>query len=275
MKTLYVTDLDGTLLRSDDSVSDFSRQTLTAFIESGGLFTFATARSYSSLVRLRGIFRPRIPLVTYNGAFLVEPETGRPLHVESLPQDLVHSVWEAVRDLSASPLFYSLQEGREKVSYLEGRENPGLRRYIGSREGDPRMTPVTEEKSLLSGEIYYCTCIGEREELQKPYETLSHIPGLRVTLQQELYRPEYWLELMSEEATKARALLKLKERLACDRLVTFGDAINDLPMFAVSDEAYAVSNAVPELKCAATATVASNEEDGVARWVKEYGNVTP
>ena len=55
----------------------------------------------------------------------------------------------------------------------------------------------------------------------------------------------------------------------CTRVISFGDAINDLPMFEISDECYAVENAVDELKAAATGIIESNENDGVAKWLLE------
>lgn len=48
-------------------------------------------------------------------------------------------------------------------------------------------------------------------------------------------------------ATKANAIIKLKEMLGCSRVVAFGDGINDMEMFRIADESYAVKNAVPEL----------------------------
>ena len=48
------------------------------------------------------------------------------------------------------------------------------------------------------------------------------------------------------------------------------DAVNDLPMFSRSDEAYAVKNAVPQLKEAATGIIGGNDEDGVAMWLLEH-----
>ena len=69
---------------------------------------------------------------------------------------------------------------------------------------------------------------------------------------------------MPRRATKAEAIQKLKEMWNCDKVVSFGDAINDIPMFEISDECYAVENAVPELKKAAPAVVDSEGRDGVA-----------
>ena len=74
---------------------------------------------------------------------------------------------------------------------------------------------------------------------------------------------------MPGKATKAQAIRTLKDMYGCDRVVSFGDAINDIPMFELSDECYAVENAVPELKSAATGIVGSNDGDGVAKWLRE------
>ena len=118
--------------------------------------------------------------------------------------------------------------------------------------------------------MFYYTCIGEREELQSAYDLLSKDTRFRCTLQQELYRPEYWFEIMPAQATKAEAIGQLKKLWNCDRVVSFGDAINDIPMFEISDECYAVENAVDELKAIATGIIDSNENDGVAKWLQEH-----
>ena len=100
------------------------------------------------------------------------------------------------------------------------------------------------------------------------YELFSRDGRFRCTIQQELYRPEYWCEIMPRKATKAEAIKSLKALWNCDRIVSFGDAINDIPMFELSDECYAVENAVPELKKAATGIIDSNDQDGVAKWLE-------
>jgi len=74
---------------------------------------------------------------------------------------------------------------------------------------------------------------------------------------------------MPKNATKGIAALRLKEMLGCGRLVAFGDAQNDLSLFSVADECYAMANAVPELKEIATAVIGSNDNDGVAKWIEE------
>ena len=113
---------------------------------------------------------------------------------------------------------------------------------------------VTEGLSVTVPVIVYNGAVAQDERV-------------RCTIQQELYRPEYWCEIMPAKATKAEAIKTLKRLWKCDRIVSFGDAINDIPMFEISDECYAVENAVSELKEAASGIIGSNEKDGVAKWL--------
>lgn len=57
--------------------------------------------------------------------------------------------------------------------------------------------------------------------------------------------------------------------MKCERLVVFGDGKNDIDMFQLADEGYAVSNAQEDLKKYASASILSNDEDGVAKWLLE------
>ena len=74
---------------------------------------------------------------------------------------------------------------------------------------------------------------------------------------------------MPQKASKAQAALQLKQKLECDRLVVFGDGKNDIDMFELADESYAVQNAHEELKKYATAIISSNDEDAVAHWLEK------
>ena len=74
---------------------------------------------------------------------------------------------------------------------------------------------------------------------------------------------------MPKDVTKASAVKKLKQITKSDYVVVFGDGLNDLEMFEVADECYAMSNAEPELKASATEIIESNDDDGVAHWLAE------
>ena len=267
MKELYVTDLDGTLLNRQDRISPFSVRVINELVDKGLLFTYATARSLVSASKVTEGLSTKIPVIAYNGAFIFQPSTGEILSSEGFTDDERSKVREVLNKYRISPLVYSFICGIEKVSWIPQHENDGIRRYLSCRQGDPRFRAVHDPDSLYQGEVFYYTCIGEKDELQPVYDLFSEDSRFRCTIQQELYRPEYWCEIMPAKASKANAIRKLKEMWGCSRVISFGDAVNDLPMFEVSDECYAVENAVDELKAAATGIIGSNEDDGVARWL--------
>ena len=266
-KILYVTDLDGTLLNRQDRVSPFSVRTINRLVENGMLFTYATARSLVSASKVTRGLSTRIPVIAYNGAFIFQPSSGEILSGEKFTGEEIRLVREVLHSCEFSPLVYAFIDGVEKVSRIPMFENEGIRRYLDMRPGDRRFRTVSGENALFEGDIFYFTCIGEKAELQPVYDVFSRDARFRCTIQQELYRPEYWCEIMPARASKAIAIRKLKDMWGCTGIVSFGDAVNDIPMFEISDECYAVANAVDELKAAATGIIGSNEDDGVARWL--------
>ena len=85
----------------------------------------------------------------------------------------------------------------------------------------------------------------------------------------DAYQPELnWLELSRTDATKAKGVEKLRRMTGKSRIVCFGDNLNDLPMFQVADECYAVANAREELKSTATGVIGSNGECGVPAFIR-------
>lgn len=66
--------------------------------------------------------------------------------------------------------------------------------------------------------------------------------------QKDIYTDEQWLEIMPFAASKANAIKQLQKLLECDRVVAFGDGRNDIDMFELADESYAVQNADEQLK---------------------------
>ena len=231
MTQLYVSDLDGTLLNTQSELSEKTIKIINDLVDEGMIFTYATARSLvSSKVVTDGI-STKWPVIVYNGVYIMEPDTGK--------------------------ILYSM-------------ENDGVVRYINNRDEDPRMNPLVDKDHLFDGDVFYCTCIGTEEELTPMYQQFSKDKMFRCTLQQELYRPEFWLEIMPCKGSKSEAIKVLKEMLGCDEVTCFGDAVNDIPMFDISQRSYTVSNAVTPLKEIATEVIGSNDEDGVAKWLLEH-----
>lgn len=270
MKTLYVTDLDGTLLNSKDYISNYSINIINNLVEQGMIFTYATARYLVSASVVAEGLSAKIPVIAYNGAFILNPSTGEIISSAFFTKEETDRIIDCMNRYQIYPLVYSYINGIEKVSWITTEENEGIRYYLTKRKGDKRFRPLRNPVGLYDGQIFYFTCIGEQEKLLPLYDEFREDRNYTCTLQKELYRPEYWCEIMPRQATKANAIKTLKGLWQCDRVVSFGDGINDIPMFQISDECYAVKNAVEELKNMATSVIGSNDSDGVAKWLLEH-----
>lgn len=267
-KTLYLTDLDGTLLNGSQQVSARSREILSRLIDAGLNFTCATARSrFTSLKAMCGL-EPRLPMIVYNGTFIQDHADGRVVFGHYLERETAHEIIRWYISHGIFPIVYSFIDGREHFSYVPQLSCPALLDFVATREGDPRLRP-TELPGLYDGDIFYITAMGSEETLSEGYRLFSADRSLNCLLYPETYTGDLWLEIMPAAASKSSAAAHLKELLGCERLVCFGDGVNDIPMFRLADECYAVSNAADELKAIATGIIGSNEEDAVALWLEQ------
>ncbi len=271
MKTLYISDLDGTLLTKEERISEYSIGLINEMISDGLPFTYATARSINTALKATAGLHNDLPAIFYNGALIANPVTGEILGCEAFDRSQTEYLISAIERYGVPPLVYARQNGKERVSFLVGKENEGMKRYLSRREGDPRLNPVSDKEELFQGDIFYLTFIADKTKLDAFYDEAKRGAHFSVIYTQETYQEDYWLEIMPSGATKASAALRLKSMLGFDRLVCFGDGVNDLAMFDVADEKYAVMNAHDDLKKKATDVIGYCEEDGVAKWLAAHG----
>lgn len=266
--TLYVTDLDGTFLRSDTSLSDYTVQTLNSLIENNGLkFTYATARSFSSASPLVKKLDLHCPAVTFNGVFIVDPRTGELLVENGYSEKSRAVAMDFFLSENVAPLVYSHINGAERVSYLETRlEN--IQGYVDARRGDKRLRPVKELGALFEGEPFYFTIINP-DDIKTLDKIFTEENGFARNVQKDTYDNYYWYEIYNSTASKANAVLQVKKLVGADELVCFGDNLNDISMIEAADLGIAVTNAHSELKKAADVIIESNDNDGVARYIEK------
>jgi HAD-superfamily hydrolase, subfamily IIB len=274
MNTLIISDLDGTLLRSDVRLSDFTVSAINSLMKRGVNFTYATARSLNSAMRVTKGLALRLPVITYNGACIKSPDTGEIIEIQGLDGNQTGLIRETLDQYGVSPLVYTYLDGEEKVLWQRGAESEGILGYLESRKDDERMLPVDSFDDLFRGEIFYITCIENTDEALSPMRAdLTSEDSLHCLLQRDIYGPRhFWLEIMDYRVSKAHALDTIKKLTGMERIISFGDSINDVPLFEMSDECYAVANAVEPLKRVADDVIESNDEDGVARWLMENFN---
>ena len=274
MQTLYLTDLDGTLLDETGRVSAHTAAVLNRLLAQGVPISFATARSIVSSTHMTRGVHWTLPAVTSNGVSITDPVSRRTLYQTAFTAEQLQPIIRCVTEQGFCPVVFGFIDGRERVSWLHGRENEGLREYLSdpAREGDDRLRPVECPDQLWQGQVSCVVCMGRQEDFAPTYAQWCAGGQYQTFLSKQLYSDTWWLEVLPLQATKANAALQLKAMLGCSRIVFFGDGENDLSLFAVADESYATANAVPQLKAAATAVIGSNREDGVARWLQQ--NVT-
>lgn len=270
MKTLFVSDLDGTLLTAKETVSEYSLRLLNKLIdEDGVLFTYATARSLNSAAKAVWGLRQNLPVILYNGAIIMEPWNGNKLYNSHFTGTVRADIRRILHEYDVWPLVYSFLGNKERVSWLRGRETEGMKRYLSRRAGDPRLNPVDSPDELKDDEIFYYTYIDAKERTDVLHAVFEKDARFRCIYQQETYQSDYWLEIMPAGTSKGAAATVLKERLRAEKLVAFGDALNDRELFRAADEAYAVENADEELKKAATAVIGYSEEDSVSKFIRD------
>ena len=265
MNTLYVSDLDGTLLRSNETISEYTSNIINSLIDRGMFFSYATARSLITAKKVTKGINARIPLIVYNGAFVVDNLTEDIL-IANYFDDSVHNLLDDLFANKVYPIVYAYIEGKEKFSFVPELCTVGMTKFIDSRKGDVRTNAVDTISKLKSGENFYITCIDEPEKLKPLYEKYKDI--YHCVYQREIYTNVQWLEIMPLTASKSNAIKQLQSLLECEKLIVFGDGQNDIDMFVLADESYAVQNAHEDLKKYATAIISSNDDDGVAKWLE-------
>ncbi len=265
MGNLYVSDLDGTLLRSNEVTSEYTNQVINSLVNKGMLFSYATARSLITAKKVTKGINVKIPLIVYNGAFVFDNITEKIL-IANFFDNSVYSVLDDLFCNGVYPIVYAYINGKEKFSFVGELGTKGMDMFLASRKGDIRTNEVKTLSELKEGNIFYITCIDVPEKLKPLYD--KYKDKYHCVYQTDIYTNEQWLEIMSLEASKSNAIKQLRTMLDCEKLIVFGDGKNDMDMFQMADESYAVANAHEELKKYATDVILSNDDDGVARWLE-------
>jgi len=203
MANLYVSDLDGTLLRSDETTSEYTNSVINALVNKGMIFSYATARSLITAKKVtKGIVTP-IPLIVYNGAFVVDNITEEIL-IANYFDDSVQAVLDDLFAHGVYPIVYAYVNGKEKFSFVPQLCTEGMKMFLNSRKGDVRTNSVESPAQLKEGNIFYITCIDSPYKLKPLYE--KYKDRYHCVYQTDIYTNEQWLEIMPPEASKSNAI---------------------------------------------------------------------
>ncbi|MEM7657320.1 MAG: HAD family hydrolase [Bacteroidota bacterium] len=275
---IFVTDLDGTLLRNNTTVSPPATQTLTHLLQQQAPISIATARSIVSVRQILGHIPFQLPIVCANGAYVTNLADNQREFIQDIPQSLAEDLLELGIEWGFSPLIstYSYAAQRELL-YVQDVNNHPLRTYIEDRQQtkDERLTFTPSIRSCLKDAVLNLNLMAERPRvIELMGEIKRRYPGLIQCYTYEGFAGDQyvWLSVYAQGATKGLALKRWLEGHGHDpaQLVVFGDQLNDCSMFEVAGKAVAVADAHPGLKVLADEVIGSNEEDAVVAYIANW-----
>ena len=270
-KTLYISDLDGTLLNKDAEITLFAKTTINRFTSGGGYFTVATARTLDTVLHILDGVMLSAPAVLLNGVSVYDTQSREYAKIETIDQACLTGLFKALADFEITGFVYTLENG-DIAHYYENLDSEHRKAFHDDRSGKyGRVYKRVESFAELCGRdvAYFSTC-DDYAILAPVYELLKTDARLHIEFYRDVYHERFWyLEICPAAASKYNAVMYLKKAYGFDRVISFGDNYNDLPMFRASDECYAVANAKEKVKENATAVIGSNDSDGVAKWVAE------
>ncbi|MGH8828175.1 MAG: Cof-type HAD-IIB family hydrolase [Jiangellaceae bacterium] len=252
---LVATDLDGTLLRSDHSVSERSVSALRRAEQAGAIVVLVTGRPPRSMRPVADAVGHTGIAVCANGAVVYDLHADRVLETFLLDQATVAAVIEAVAD-ALPDAYFGIETTANRLVDLEWRRGRIGLSEIGS-----------EAIKLLV-----------RHELLGPDELLAAARDVAGDLAEFTHSSKIGLlEISATGVTKASTLATVaaEHDIAAADVVAFGDMPNDLPMLAWAGRSYAMANAHTEVLAAVRSVAPANDDDGVAAVLEELFGVEP
>ncbi|GAA0563079.1 Cof-type HAD-IIB family hydrolase [Paractinoplanes ferrugineus] len=256
---LVASDIDGTLIRDDGTLSKDTLEVIRALPVP---FVLVTGRPVRWLRQLYDQMPEPVPAVCANGAVVYDPRTDRVLRAQPLAADILLDVTkrlrEAVPDIT---LAVEVDEGRsfwhEQAWPVRWAKPDQTIRAIATAE---ELTSVPAVKLLVRSANYTA---------DEFYELVSGLLGEIATVTHS--SRSALVEISAAGVTKAAGLAWLcsLSDIEASGVLAFGDMPNDIPMLTWVGHGVAMGNAHPAVRAVADEVGLTNEEDGVARYLRD------
>lgn len=254
---LFVSDFDGTALRSDRTVSKKLIEAIKDYREAGGTFVISSGRMYESIVahaHMLGLGDVNMPICSQDGGLIKESLSGKIIAVTAMPKsDVLAFVLECERlgrycQIYSSDTLFVAEENEFNLKYCEVSKIG--KRVVGKLSDFVASSDLDFVKVLLHGDA---------EEGLRYFQ--GRYAGIRFFLSSATF-----LDGASINAGKGNGLKKLCAHLSIDvgESIAVGDSMNDISMIEAAGLGVAVANADVRLKDKAKLIVPSNDDDGVA-----------
>jgi Cof subfamily protein (haloacid dehalogenase superfamily) len=259
---LVASDIDGTLIHTDGTLSPRTAEVLSALPVPAVL---VTGRPVRWLWQLYDQMVEPLPAICANGAVIYNPDTDEVLQASPLSVELLLDVTKRLRDAVPDiALAVEVEDGRS-FWYEQG--------WPMSREGEhDRVRVLSTPEKLTSVPAVKLLARSASSAPDAFYELVSRTLGDAAVATHS--SSSALVEISAAGVTKAAGLAWLCERegIPQDRVLAFGDMPNDVPMMTWAGRSVAMANAHPAVREVADEETLSNDEDGVAAYLASaYG----
>ena len=270
---LICIDMDGTLLNTDNEVSDDNIKALKKATEMGIHIAITTGRIYASAKYYSGIVGIDAPIITANGASIKDSGDGNVIYNNPIPSDILIGCAEILKkhnlkaNFTTGDTIFTSYEIPETHSYK-------ITNKIVPNEFKVNFLVfdnINDGISKFEGKILKCF-VGEdsnldgfrnaRKEITKTFGDFLHIVSSGVNN----------FEIMQKDSSKGNAAKRLAERLGItkDEVICIGDSENDLSMIQFAGLGVAMGNAMNLLKSEADFITETNNNSGVAKAIEKF-----
>jgi len=259
-------DMDGTLLKSDHSISEKTIQTIQTLTNKGIPVILVSARPLNAVLpTFHHIGLPKhYPIITLNGSYIVEAE--QPIFQAMVDPDTTAAVTEQVRPFGATIAYYlqrewysevsdSWTDHEQKIMDVKVRVGPIgelVREWSARKVGPNKMMVMSEPENIAKIQT----------QLRSVYNGKLNIYPSKPT----------YLEVMETSGSKSNAVRFISERLGLTpaEIIAMGDNYNDREMIQFAGMGVAMGNAPDEIKEAADYVTDTNNNDGVRLALEKF-----
>lgn len=271
MKKLYISDMDGTLLQSDGTLSPYTKDKLNEFYNKKVPFSVATARSMVSAMPILEGVHFYAPIVLMNGVFVYDTETKKAVKYHEISHSVIQQVLNCFYEKDLHPfMFLYSDDYKLSIKYTQF-DNDGMKEFYDMRVNllDGRFTKTDDLTRIPNGQHpVYINYYALPEILDDVVEKLKTIPQIDFAYYKDSYSEDWLIEIYSHTASKANAAKEVAQIVGADIITAFGDNLNDIKMLKGADIAVAVENAVPQVKEISNIIIGTNNEDSVVKFIE-------
>jgi Cof subfamily protein (haloacid dehalogenase superfamily) len=257
---LVVSDVDGTLLTKDKTLTERAARAAQRLHEAGIAFTITSSRP---TIGMRFLVEPldiTLPVGPFNGSSIVDVDM-KPIEQSLIPTTAAERALSVLNQFGVDIWLFTNDAWLTK--YPDGPYVPNEKRAI---RADP--TIISDFAPYVSGA---CKIVGSSRDFELLVRCESAMHDALGTEATAVRSQDYYLDVTPPGHDKGTFVTALAKRLGVplDAVATIGDMHNDVAMFKVSGLSIAMGNASDEVKRFANRITTSNEDDGFANAMEQ------